>query len=625
MAKLPQLIPMPRMLSLANTACSLRDHRLIVLNCPDPQALLFSAHRLQASLRERAGLSWEIVASPAGPSDDIGVTLSVVPGSVRHPQGYELTITPAGIHAVAGTAAGVFYAVCTLIQLLESSFELPVSSFELPALRISDWPDFPARGVMLDVSRDRVPTMATLYDLVDLLASWKVNQLQLYTEHTFAYRNHPEVWAEASPITGEEILALDAYCRERFVELMPNQNSFGHMAPWLRLPRYQPLAETTGDWIAPWGEMFHGGFSLCPADPGSLDLVRGLFDELLPHFSSRMFNVGCDETFDLGQGRSEAACRSLGRGRVYLDFLLKIHREVRARGRTMQYWGDIVIQHPELIGELPRDAVALVWGYEADHPFDEHGEKFAAAGIPFYVCPGTGSWRTLAGRTSSVLDNLRNAAENGLKHGAIGYLNTDWGDEGHWQPLPISYLGFAYGAAVSWAVDAARDLDLAPALSRYAFGDPTGTLGRIACDLGNLHQMTGVALFNATAFFQVLHEPSHRIAAIEGLNETGLHTALDAIDEVMARWPQARPGRADAHLVQREYAWVADMMRHACRRGIWALAGARMHSPVSAGLTADADRLIAEYRDLWLARSRPGGLADSAGRLERMRQDYLED
>ena len=148
MAKLPQLIPMPRMLSLANTACSLRGHRLIVLNCPDPQALLFSAHRLQASLRERAGLSWEIVASPAGPSDDIGVTLSVVPGSVRHPQGYELTITPAGIHAVAGTVAGVFYAVCTLIQLLESSFELPVSSLRASSpSAISDWPDFPARGV----------------------------------------------------------------------------------------------------------------------------------------------------------------------------------------------------------------------------------------------------------------------------------------------------------------------------------------------------------------------------------------------------------------------------------------------------------------------------------------------
>jgi len=134
-----------------------------------------------------------------------------------------------------------------------------------------------------------------------------------------------------------------------------------------------------------------------------------------------------------------------------------------------------------------------------------------------------------------------------------------------------------------------------------------------------------VALFNATVFFQVLHEPAHRIAEIEGLNETGLRTGLHAIDEVMARWPQARAGRPDAHLVQREYAWVADMMRHACRRGIWALAGARKHSPFGAELTEDAGRLIAEYRSLWLARSRPGGLADSAGRLERMRQDYLGD
>ena len=248
MTSLPQLLPTPREISLASDSYLLEDRRLIVLDSPDPQALLFSAHRLQASLRADAGLSWEIAASQVTPRDQIGVTLSVVPGGVRHPQGYELTITPAGIHAVAGTAAGVFYAICTLIQLLKSSPQLRASSFELPALRISDWPDFPARGVMLDVSRDRVPTMATLYDLVDLLASWKVNQLQLYTEHTFAYRNHPEVWAEASPITGEEILALDAYCRERFVELVPNQNSFGHMAPWLKHTRYQPFAETTGEW-----------------------------------------------------------------------------------------------------------------------------------------------------------------------------------------------------------------------------------------------------------------------------------------------------------------------------------------------------------------------------------------
>ena len=162
MAKLPQLIPMPRMLSLANTACSLRDHRLIVLNCPDPQALLFSAHRLQASLREQAGLSWEMVASPAGPSDDIGVTLSVVPGSVRHPQGYELTITP-GRYSRGRRHRRRCFLRClhadpaSGIKFRAFSFQLRASS--PPHQRLAG---FPARGVMLDISRDKVPTMETL-------------------------------------------------------------------------------------------------------------------------------------------------------------------------------------------------------------------------------------------------------------------------------------------------------------------------------------------------------------------------------------------------------------------------------------------------------------------------------
>ena len=248
MSNLPILLPAPRQMAAGDGTLALRQQGLIVLDAPDAGALLFSAKRLQAALAERAGVRWEIVASNAVPQAQIRATLSMVGGGTRHPQGYELTITPDGIHAVASTPAGVFYAVCTLIQLLGikgqeaggrrqetapiSNLQSPTSS--LPALRISDWPDFPNRGVMLDISRNRVPTMQTLLELVDLLASWKINQVQLYTVHTFAYRNHPEVWVDASPMTGEEILALDAYCRARFIELVPNQEF---------LRPHDPLAE----------------------------------------------------------------------------------------------------------------------------------------------------------------------------------------------------------------------------------------------------------------------------------------------------------------------------------------------------------------------------------------------
>ncbi len=66
-----------------------------------------------------------------------------------------------------------------------------------------------------------------------------------------------------------------------------------------------------------------------------------------------------------------------------------------------------------------------------------------------------------------MIANITNAAQAGLKHGALGLLNTDWGDGGHWQILPISYLGLALGAAMSWRAETNRDIDLPGVLEKY--------------------------------------------------------------------------------------------------------------------------------------------------------------
>ena len=630
------LLPAPRHIEMIEGTFALTDQRLILLDSAAPQALRFAAARFQRNLFERFGLTWQVVASAAIPPEQIGLTLRVTPESHNPPQGYALTIAPDGITVTAPDEAGIFYGVCTLIQILESlipnlqsprgasNLQLPIPNLRFPCLHITDWPDFPARGVMLDISRDKVPTLETLLSLVDMLAGWKVNQLQLYTEHTFAYRNHPEVWANASPFTGQDILELDAYCQQRHIELVPNQNSFGHMRHWLIHPRYAPLAEVTTGFETPWGHE-EGPFSLCPLDPGSLKLVRSLYDELLPHFTSRMLNVGCDETFDVGQGRSKAKCEKLGTGRVYLNFLLKIYREVKARGHTLQFWGDIIVQHPDLIPELPKDSIALEWGYEADHPFDAHGAQFAAAGIPFYVCPGTSSWRSLAGRTDNALGNLHSAAENGLKHGAAGYLNTDWGDEGHWQVLPVSYLGLAAGAAYSWALDANRDMDVPRAVSLHAFRDPTGAMGRVAFDLGNVYKVVGLVPPNSSALFVVLQWPLERVRLFrESAPPPALHRTLNAIDEAMHPLADARIARPDAGLIGQEYILTARLMRHACRRGLLAFeSDPAQASALRRALDHDMQEFIHQYRHVWLSRNSPGGLTESVARLEKARQDYL--
>ena len=135
------------------------------------------------------------------------------------------------------------------------------------------------------------PTLVAAKKLVDLLTSLKYNQLQLYIEHTFAYQHHKEVWEKADPFTGAEILSLDAYCRARFIELVPNQNSCGHLHKFLIHKRYEGLAE------CPEGVDFgprpsgprDAPFSLCPTDARSLDFVSGLYRELLPHFPSSTY------------------------------------------------------------------------------------------------------------------------------------------------------------------------------------------------------------------------------------------------------------------------------------------------------------------------------------------------
>ena len=90
---------------------------------------------------------------------------------------------------------------------------------------------------MLDVSRNRVPTRTTLARLVEVLDRCRFNQLQLYVEHTFAYAGHEDVWRDASPLTADDLRWLDDRCAEVGIELVANQNCFGHLAPWLAQPR----------------------------------------------------------------------------------------------------------------------------------------------------------------------------------------------------------------------------------------------------------------------------------------------------------------------------------------------------------------------------------------------------
>jgi hexosaminidase len=545
-----------------------------------------------------------------GEWDVTGLHQQTIDSSIGPPEAYRLSISRMGATSVASDMHGRMYAQQTFSQLRR------LFGRKIPAMHIEDWPDFPVRGVMLDVSRDKVPTMATLKSLIDKLASWKINQLQLYIEHTFAYKNHEDVWRDASPFTAQEIDELNWYCYGRQIELVPNQNSFGHMERWLKHPRYLPLAEAPDGAPTPWGFDWKGPFSLCPTDPRSIELLAELYAELLPNFVSKLFNVGCDETFDIGHGRSAQQCKERGRARVYVDFLKQVHGLVKMNGRQMMFWGDIIKEHPEMIGEL-EGAIGLVWGYEADSPFDKEASAFAKAGVPFYVCPGTSSWCSIAGRTHNMIANAKSAAKHGLAHGAAGYLMTDWGDHGHLQYLPVSYAGFAAGAAFSWCLESNRDLPLADVLDVHAFGDDAKAMGKLAVDFGNVYQATGKFIPNASSLFRILVPPPTPKQAAAGNTLQGINAAEVAIDAAMEHLPKARMNTPDAALVADEFRNAAAILKFACDMGRRELnCGNRSANKMSA--------IVAEHGRLWFARNRPGGLEDSVRRLENAARELAD-
>jgi len=553
------------------------------------------------------------------------------------PESYELEISPRGIEIRHADENGLRYAQQTLAQLRRAGRELP-------GVIVRDGPDFPVRGYMLDVSRDRVPTRATLERLVRLMGRLRINHFELYTEHTFAYRDHEDVWRNASPITPEDVRWLDELCASEGIELVANQNVFGHMARWLEHPRYRHLAEAADGWKTKWDTPMPPGV-LAPTDE-SLAFVQSLLRELVPYFRSRRVNVNCDETFELGKGRSQADVAARGRGRVYVDFLKRILAGLHEDGHDVLFWGDIVRDHPELVPELPRErTTALAWHYEAPMDtdtipaavFDLLGDfgitreslrgfvgqvpPFAKAGFPFWVCPGTSSWNSLLGRAANARGNLLDAAEQGLVHGARGYLITDWGDNGHLQPPSVSFAPLAYGAAVSWCRATNHAVDTSAFLDGEVFADSSGRLAAALEKAGSVYARTGLRPFNGSPLlYQLIGGGLSFLARLMGSpDERGIAGVVETLGETAEEIRAATPACEDAAIVRRELLQAIRLARH----GAWRTARqVGFASPSDADLRRDLAEAIEEQRACWLERSRPGGLAESVGRLEKTLAEY---
>lgn len=359
---------------------------------------------------------------------------------------YTLRVEAQAISIEAQTEAGAFYAIQTLRQLFTQQ--------QVPCLYIEDAPDFPHRGFYHDVTRGRIPTVETLKQLIDDMAYYKLNSLQLYVEHVFPFKETEGLIQKTGCMTAEEMKELESYCEENFITFIPSLSTFGHMFEILNQPQYKHLAVLDTYEADPnfwWDRMRH--HTINPLKEESLPLVESLIDQYLPLFKNNFFNICCDETFDLDK---YLECDNPGK--VYADFVKKIISVVRSRGKDVMMWADILLKHPEVIDDIPDETVFLNWFYCVPVP-EENVEKLAKMGKKQIVCPGTTTWNRFCEDVDVEEENICKMAEYGYKYNALGVLNTNWGDWGNPCSMELGMYGMVLGAAKSWDVQTAVDAD----------------------------------------------------------------------------------------------------------------------------------------------------------------------
>ncbi|MGZ8411960.1 MAG: glycoside hydrolase family 20 zincin-like fold domain-containing protein [Gemmatirosa sp.] len=381
-------------------------------------------------------------------------------------EGYVLVAQGGRIDVIGASAAGVYYGAQTVKQLVERDGP----GARVLGARVRDWPAMRWRGLHDDWSRGPLPTLDYQKRQIRTLAAHKVNVYSPYLENVFAYASHPLLGAPLNHVTPAEARELAGYARRHHVEVIPEQQTFGHLHTVLRLEKYSPLAERAH------------GHALAPDDPRALDFVRSTFAELDSAFGGRFLHVGGDETFELGRGRTAARIAREGLGPTYVDYVTKVVSALRPLNRRLLLWGDVGTNHPELVASLPKDLVAVPWMYDNVASAERWIKPFRDAGMETWVAPGVNNWWRVYPNLGIALPNIRLMAREGQRLGAVGLLNTTWDDFGE-QLFESTWSGVLFGAAAGWQSGDSDPDAFLRAYPRAFLGDTTGHVEAAERDL----------------------------------------------------------------------------------------------------------------------------------------------
>jgi len=546
--------------------------------------------------------------------------INVVNAPLLEKEEYRLLIGVEGVEIQASCDESLFRAVTSLQQMIRRT------GGKLQYMRIEDKPELSRRGYMLDISRGKKPRMDMIKTMIDFLASLKYNEFQLYMEgDCFKYAAYPKETADFDCLTPENIQELDKYCRERFIDLVPNQNSFGHMYTWLRKPDFHHLGLFESDEVPS---------TLNPLLPESFEFVCNLYKSLLPHFSSNYVNIGLDEAYGLGKFQIEDYCREKGKDIVFMEWLNKLNDHIsETYGKTVMFWADMIYNYPQSYHLVPKDAIALEWGYELiqSQRMTDHCIAYRDAGVRYYVCPSVNTHGSLTSRMDVTTFNIRTSAELAVEYGAEGLLLTDWGDGGHSQSWVWSMTPIALAGQYGWNTGAPQDGESFKAdfihnsedfVDEFFFGGVK--VSRLMYRMANYYllepERVHVCTMSAKQLCLPLNETKY--AHIFDLKDSGddfyFDNVIDYVRRVMADIEKLE---FDA-LLKREIRLTAQLIELGAE-----VCKVKLHPEQSAGdaprLAAMIDDILPEFRELWFIRNFERGIERFEGYLKSRRDELL--
>ncbi|SDJ83556.1 Glycosyl hydrolase family 20, catalytic domain [Pedobacter sp. ok626] len=442
-------------------------------------------------------------------------------------EGYVLVLNKKEQLLVANTETGLFYGLQTLRQLTDAGWN--------KELVIADWPSLPNRIMFDDISRGPISKVAYIKRQIERMAALKVNGLSFYIEHVIQTNAYPDFAPEDGKLTIADVKELDAYAAKYHMQLVGSFQSFGHFNNILSLPQYQSMGETST--------------MISPLDPKAKHFLESVITEMCGAFSAPYFNVNCDETFDLGKGKSKKYTDSVGIAKFYADHLKFLYDVVKKNGKKLMMWGDIALQHEEILDMLPNDIVYMTWEYGDPKSYSKWIDPFVKRNLQFMVCPGILNTNRLFPDLAIAKANIKGFINEGYEKGAIGACTTIW-DEGGDQLFSEDWYGVYMAAEKSWNTKAVFNDGFDKRYEKTAYGTENGAYVKAIDKLMELRDLP--LTYNMTHEIWWQHIlPQNGEALI--LNNKDVPEGLGLVDEAAALLQSAKPARNLSDLATLKY------------------------------------------------------------------------